>query len=638
MHLHKIEINNFLSIGRGEVEFDNKGLTLIEGVNEDSPTSDSNGAGKSSLFEAIYWLFYGKTKRGYTGNDVVNTKVGKDCSIVGWFDDYKVVRARKHESLGHGLHLYHRKGDEWEEITKGTIKETQALLVEIVGMSELTFSKVAQFGQGDVKDFAVLTDRELKAVFEEALGLTFFREYFDAVKEVRIGFEQNVERLRGELRTLEGQRDNAESRLDFVKKAARDAEEQYKVQVARYDEEIEAAEKQLASLRQEKCMSPEEFESKRAAFDDKRKEVEELRGLRSELEAKFRQTQSEMVRAQTQAETILAEIQSLVDQENSIDSQVGEPCKTCGRTITEAEIGDTLLNLKSEIAQKTGEADGAETAADALGGDLGQLDQLRKQLDSEIEAKEGDLKGLYSLEAVYENGQRIRREVDGVVGRIEALKEAKLKLTPATYSGDLEQCRQSIKEAQDGIVKLLEDIDEVSLTLADIKELEDIFGNSGLKSYALDNVTPELNKLIHRYISKMDDIAIEVSTLKRLKNGDLREKFEIKVSNSHGAPNFKGQSGGEKQKVNVAIALGFNALCRAVTDKSLNFIFLDEVFESLDKGSSEPVADLCMEFAKEIPNVFLITHREGLAELIPNTLKVRKRGGAATFGAQIEKS
>lgn len=633
MHLHKIDIKNFLSIGNGEVEFDDKGLTLIRGLNEDSPTSKSNGAGKSSLFEAIYWLFYGKTKRGYTGHDVVNTKAKKNCVVTGWFDDYKVVRARKHDDLGHGLALYRKDGDKWAELTKGTIKETQALITEIIGMSELTFSKVAQFGQGDIKDFATLTDRELKAVFEEALGLTFFRDYFESVKTVRVDIDHNVERLRGELRNLEGQRENAEHRLDFVKKAVKDAEDQHKAQMARYNEEIETAERHLEALEKQERMSPDEFERKRDSFADERRDIEELKSLQSQLAMKFRETQSNLARAEAQAEAYVRQIQRLTQEIDSIGSQVGQPCKTCGRPITDAEIGATLDNLNSELSETMFNKDQDDGTADAMSREVDELDNLQRQLDESVAEKESGLKDFYSLEAIFESGQRIQHEIDGAIARIKTLKETQLTLAPATYSDDLEQCRNNIVSVDRAMNKVMDEIEEANTILMDVKELEDIFGNAGLKSYALDNVTPELNRLIHKYISKMDDIAIEVSTLKKLKSGDLREKFEIKVSNSHGAPNFKGQSGGEKQKVNVAIALGFNALCRAVTDKALNFIFLDEVFEALDEGSSEPVVDLCLEFAKEIPNVFLITHQTGLADLIPNVLTVRKRGGTATFEA-----
>jgi DNA repair exonuclease SbcCD ATPase subunit len=91
----------------------------------------------------------------------------------------------------------------------------------------------------------------------------------------------------------------------------------------------------------------------------------------------------------------------------------------------------------------------------------------------------------------------------------------------------------------------------------------------------------------------MDDIDIEVSTMKVLKSGEIREKFEIKVDNKNGASSYKGNSGGEKQKINLSISLAFNMLMRKMTGNPINVLFLDEPFEALDSGSAEAAISLC---------------------------------------------
>ena len=66
MELKELRIKNFLGIGYAEVNFDKRGLTLIEGKNNDSPSSISNGAGKSSIFEAP---FLGAIRQDKAGAD-----------------------------------------------------------------------------------------------------------------------------------------------------------------------------------------------------------------------------------------------------------------------------------------------------------------------------------------------------------------------------------------------------------------------------------------------------------------------------------------------------------------------------------------------------------------------------------------
>ena len=139
MHLVEMEIKNFLGIGKGRITFSNDGLTLIEGINHDSPSSKSNGAGKSSIPEALFWVLYGKTKRGLSGDDVINNRASKGDGVkvellfkIG-DEPYKLVRARDDKNYGTGLFLYWmKKGPEFEDLTKGTVKETQKVLEELI--------------------------------------------------------------------------------------------------------------------------------------------------------------------------------------------------------------------------------------------------------------------------------------------------------------------------------------------------------------------------------------------------------------------------------------------------------------------------------------------------------------------------
>lgn len=121
---------------------------------------------------------------------------------------------------------------------------------------------------------------------------------------------------------------------------------------------------------------------------------------------------------------------------------------------------------------------------------------------------------------------------------------------------------------------------------------------------------------------------IKVSTVTQTKKGEFRERFSINVDNRHGANVFEGNSGGEQQKINLAISLAFNAVCRGIAGGTVNCIWLDECFENMDDGSSEKVLDLIRTLS--IPNVLLITHRQGIKELVPSIITVEKSGGVAT--------
>ena len=79
--IHSVELCNFLSHSKSLVNFNStNGMVLISGENVDG-RFDSNGAGKSTILEAIIWSLTGNTLRGVGVNDIVNRFVGKDTKV-----------------------------------------------------------------------------------------------------------------------------------------------------------------------------------------------------------------------------------------------------------------------------------------------------------------------------------------------------------------------------------------------------------------------------------------------------------------------------------------------------------------------------------------------------------------------------
>ena len=98
LNFKKIIIENFLSIGYAEVILQDRGFTLINGVNNNPKDSAlSNGSGKSSIMEAICWSLTGETVRGI--KDVVNMFTDGGTMVEIHFtvdnDNYKIIRYKK---------------------------------------------------------------------------------------------------------------------------------------------------------------------------------------------------------------------------------------------------------------------------------------------------------------------------------------------------------------------------------------------------------------------------------------------------------------------------------------------------------------------------------------------------------------
>ena len=184
MKFINLHITNFLSIGEAEIRLADRGLTLLQGINEDDSSADSNGSGKSSVADALCWNLYGTTARGEEGDKIVNRTAGKDCRVALTIDDdgesYQIVRHRKHKTGKNSLTV--SKDGGVTDLTKGTDKLTQALVQQIIGSSYEVFRSSIYAGQESFPDLPNMTDKQLKMLVEEASGVTILERAYEEAR------------------------------------------------------------------------------------------------------------------------------------------------------------------------------------------------------------------------------------------------------------------------------------------------------------------------------------------------------------------------------------------------------------------------------------------------------------------------
>jgi DNA repair exonuclease SbcCD ATPase subunit len=101
---------------------------------------------------------------------------------------------------------------------------------------------------------------------------------------------------------------------------------------------------------------------------------------------------------------------------------------------------------------------------------------------------------------------------------------------------------------------------------------------------------------------------IEFHTTRTLKNGNVRDNFNIQVINTKGSGSYSRNSGGEKKRANICIFKAARELLRLRSSLSLNCSFYDEFTDSLDPVGQDLVFQLMEQEAQDIGTVFLITH------------------------------
>ena len=203
MYFTNLEIKNFLSIGEAHVNLKDRGLIAIQGVNDDDSSAGSNGSGKSSIPDAVSWVLFGVTARNVSGDDVINRRVGKKCSvtltIIDDDDCYQICRSRKPNLLT----VHKVTKTERNDMTKGTSAETQKLIEDILGCSRDIFMSTTYAGQENMPDLPGMTDKQLKELIEEAAGINALTEAYRIARERALDVKSEVNVIEREITATE---------------------------------------------------------------------------------------------------------------------------------------------------------------------------------------------------------------------------------------------------------------------------------------------------------------------------------------------------------------------------------------------------------------------------------------------------
>jgi DNA repair exonuclease SbcCD ATPase subunit len=636
-----LEIENFLTIASAKVGMSDRGLVLVQGVNECDTSADSNGAGKSSFADGLFWCLFGETSRGISGDDVINWVAKKGTRVAARIQDgdlvYTIARHRKHKTGKNALRvlLLDAAGDT-HDLTKGTDKLTQALVNEILGASREVFVSAVLAGQDQMPDLPGMTDKNLKVIVEEAAGTTVLE------KGHKVALQQCNEAKALVAATNQGVA-NAQSWLD----AARNQVEDAKLDMSEWETGRKLEVDQLtanvrAMVAEVKAARAELAKTDRNALDAQLADAfARLNGLAGE-QAEERRLVQEVAQAQRlvdahhhSIETISARARRLKATHDDMDHQVGCPCGTCAKPYTAADIAPakekaaadlraellTLRDVKRDHMSASAKLTDARTALEAHRAsmtDASATNALSAQLRASLAAYDRE------SDRIEARAAETRREAD----RIKALqaKENPYAAVKARHEASVVEKEDLLKAAQAAL--------EAAQTEFEIaEEVCKVFAPAGARAEMLDEVTPYLNAQTAKYLGTLSDGNIRAtwSTLTRNKAGELKEKFAIEVEHALGGSKFAAISGGEQRKVRIAAALALQDLVASRASKPIPLFVGDEIDNALDPAGIERLTMILQEKARERGTVFIISHSD-LKDWVPQVMKVTKTGrGASTI-------
>lgn len=593
MEFKKLVLNNFMSYAAQEFSFEERALVLVEGENLDE--GDSNGSGKSSVWDALSWALFGQTVRGLKGDEVIRRGVGTGCSVMVLFDhggkSYLVRRFRKDVAFGDRF-MVEVKGEPTVEL--GTLALTQAWLLDRLQIDFELFRCTVLFAQGETFNFVDSGNKAQKDILSKVMQVDFSAS-LDAVREKVKYFREQLEENNRDLLVLQSHV------IDDVEGAF---EEDVALWATAREVKIEKAKKECVSFRA--MIQKVEFVEA----------VEEYRDLESsieEIEKKLKPYETEYIAQTGLRNAVWAEMREIAKYEATILRD----CPTCFQPMNGAAMKRAYESLKEKADEYNVRAEVADAHIHRLRSALdiaqGMLNALEEKADEVNAIIRGNETAKTSLRAAMDRLKEAQAEENPFKGRIEA-----------------ERAKQE---------KIARKITQIKSTLTKIDGIlpyylfwQNAFGNEGIKSFVFDLICSALTAKANSYLNVLTNgfVSVSFDTQRKLKSGEIREKFDCIVSVGTESVPYAAFSGGEKRRISLAVDMALSDLMTDFRGSGFSIVVLDEQDVHLDNSGRKAYMKLLKQLSKS-RGVFVVAHDDEFKSHFDNVWKIRKRGGVSAL-------
>ena len=210
----RLQIKGFLSY-YDSVDLDFTGFDM-------ACISGSNGAGKSSLLDAITWVLFGEARR--RDDAVINhrtQKENKPAEVILDFDyensRYRVQRSKQKDKTA-ALDFFIRAEDEsWRPLTEATLRATEERIRQTLRLDYETFINASFFLQGKADQFAQQRPADRKRILASILGLEIWEQYKDEALKRRRTRELELSNCEGILTEYASELNEEQERIAALK-------------------------------------------------------------------------------------------------------------------------------------------------------------------------------------------------------------------------------------------------------------------------------------------------------------------------------------------------------------------------------------------------------------------------------------
>jgi len=228
-----IKIQNFLSFNDLTFNFKDKGLYLIEG---------KNGSGKSSLFEAIAWVLFGKTFKSIKESEIIHKLEEKNCLVNLKFTindkQYQAIKTKKHDEYKDTTMLFVKINNTWENISGKDQLDTHKEIEKLLGLNFKVFQQSIMLSNLN-KSFAEMTDADIKEIFDEILDLDVYSKLQDINSVKKAEINNKVSEILNSKSIINSNINNYFDTIENLKNDLQKAEQDNKEKISQSNDKID---------------------------------------------------------------------------------------------------------------------------------------------------------------------------------------------------------------------------------------------------------------------------------------------------------------------------------------------------------------------------------------------------------------
>lgn len=561
IYFKRIRWRNFLSTGNQftEVHLDNTPTTLVIG---------ENGAGKSTILDAICFGLFSKAFRNINKPQLVNSINQKNCTVEIEFrigkKEYKIIRGMKP-----GIFEIYQDNELLSQ--DSAVKDYQKYFEDkILKLNYKSFTQIVILGSASFTPFMQLAQGTRREVIEDILDIQIF-SVMNGILKNRI--TDLKEKIRDIDTVIEVGKQKVKLQQDYIKQLEEDQRKRnddLQLKISEIKESIRLFEEEVTRLTGEL-----------GSLSDSIKDDNEITKRRTEMASLYKSLQTR--------------ISKITDEISFYEEH--DTCPTCTQ-ILPGELKENAIGKHTHKKEEVG------NAIDTLNNKIQELENRANEIFT-TKQKILEVQGQISEY----NTQIIASQTIIQTLHKQTISETDTKDVLVEHKATLKSLAKEVISASENKSKFKEDSFYFEACATLLKD-------TGVKTRIIKQYLPVINKLVNKYLTAMDFFV----------SFELDEAFNEVIKSRHRDEfSYASFSEGEKQRIDLALLFTWRTIAKMKNSAATNLLLLDEVFDSsLDANGTDFVMNLLNTLGEDV-NVFVISHKgDQLLDKFSNVIKFEK--------------